>query len=112
MEMKTKTLDGGITMISLVGRLDILGAQKIDLHFSAIAGAHRRVIVDLEQVEFLASMGIRTLIVGAKSVKSKGGRMVLLRPTPGVEKVIVDSGTDTVIPVMHELKAAITAVSI
>lgn len=112
MEMQSETLDGGITKVNLVGRLDILGAQKIDLHFSVIAGSHRKVIVDLEQVEFLASMGLRTLIVGAKSVKSKGGRMVLLRPRPEVEKVIVDSGTDTVIPVMYELEAAIAAVSV
>ena len=109
MEMTTETLDRGVMMITLAGRLDILGAQNIDLHCSAIAGAHRKVIVDLEKVDFLASLGIRTLILGAKSVRSKGGRMVLLRPQPEVEKVIIASGTDTVIPVLWNLDAAIAA---
>src|SRR5271168_5286377 len=76
MEMKTETINGDVAKIILTGRLDILGAQQIDLHFTAITGSQRKVIVDLEGVLFLASMGIRTLIMGAKSVKSKGGRMV------------------------------------
>jgi anti-sigma B factor antagonist len=111
MEMTTEMLEGGVMIVTLAGRLDILGAQKIDLHFSSIAGAHRKVIVDLEKVDFLASLGIRTLILGAKSVRSKGGRMVLLRPQPEVEKVILGSGTDTVIPVLWDLDAAIAAMS-
>ena len=110
MEMKTETINGDVTKIILTGRLDILGAQQIDLHFAAITGSQRKVIVDLEGVLFLASMGIRTLIMGAKSVKSKGGRIVLLKPTADVEKVLTGSGTDTVVPIMHDLESAIAAV--
>ncbi len=111
MEMKLETRADGIAKVNLAGRLDILGAQKIDLHFSAITGGHRKVIVDLEEVPFLASMGIRLLIIGAKTIKSKGGRMALLKPTPDVEKVLIGSGTDTVIPILHDLDAAVSAVS-
>jgi anti-sigma B factor antagonist len=110
MEMKTETINGDVTKIILTGRLDILGAQQIDLHFAAITGSQRKVIVDLEGVLFLASMGIRTLIMGAKSVKSKGGHIVLLKPTADVEKVLTGSGTDTVVPIMHDLESAIAAV--
>jgi len=111
MEMKIETLAGGITKVNLAGRLDIMGAQQIDLQFSAIAGSHRKVIVDLEQVPFLASMGIRTLLMGAKAMKSKGGRMAILKPTSNVEKVLTASGTDTVIPILYDLESAISAVS-
>jgi anti-anti-sigma factor len=111
MEMKIENLANGVTKVSMIGRLDIIGAQEIDLHFSVIAGSHRKVIVDLEQVTFLASMGIRTLLMGAKSMKPKGGRMALLKPILDVEKVLISSGTDTVIPITHDLDAAITAVS-
>ncbi len=111
MEMQTQSLAGDITKVNLTGRLDIVGAQKIDLHFNVVVGNHPRVIVDLEHVPFLASMGIRTLIMGAKTMKSKGGRMVLLKPTPDVETVLTDSGTDTIIPIVHDLDAAVAAVS-
>ena len=111
MEMQTQSLPGDITKVILTGRLDITGAQQIDLRFNVVTGNHPRVIVDLQQVCFLASMGIRTLIVGAKTMKAKGGRMVLLNPTADVETVLTDSGTDTVIPIVHDLDAAIAAVS-
>ncbi|HTU78226.1 MAG TPA: STAS domain-containing protein [Solirubrobacteraceae bacterium] len=111
MEMKIETLADDITKVNLEGRLDILGAQQIDLHFNVIVASQRKVIVDLEQVLFLASMGIRTLIIGAKTVKLKGGRMVLLRPSADVHKVLTAMGTDTVIPIVHDLEAAISAVS-
>jgi anti-anti-sigma factor len=111
MEMKIETLDGGVTKVNLVGKLDIAGAMDIDLHFNVVVGSQRQVIVDLSQVSFLASMGIRTLIMGAKGVKSKGGRMALLSPTPEVEQVLTVSGTDTLIPIEHDLDAAIRLVA-
>ncbi len=109
--MQTQALSDNITKVTLTGRFDILGAQKIDMHFNVVVGNHPRVIVDMEQVPFLASMGIRTLIMGAKTMKSKGGRMVLLKPVADVESVLTDSGTDTIIPIVHDLDAAIAAVS-
>ena len=111
MDMTITTLDDGITKVDLVGRLDIEGAMKIDLHFSVVAGSQRKVIVDLEQVAFLASMGIRTLLIGAKAVKSKGGRMVLLRPSATVEEVLVTSGIPTLIPIAYDLESAIGSLS-
>jgi anti-sigma B factor antagonist len=111
MDMQIESLADGVTKVNLIGRLDILGAQKIDLNFSVVAGGHRKVIVDLEQIQFLASMGIRTLLMGAKAIKSKGGAMALLNPTPDVEKVLIVSGIEAIVPILHDLKAAIAAVS-
>jgi anti-sigma B factor antagonist len=111
MDMNIENLSDDVTKINLVGRLDISGALQIDLDFNTVAGSHRKIIVDLEQVPFLASMGIRTLVVGAKAVRSKGGSMVVLKPTPDVEKVLVSSGIDTFIPILHDLDAAIHAVT-
>lgn len=49
--------------------MDVMGAMQIDVQFSAVAAANRAVVVDLSEVEFLASMGLRTLIMGAKSMQ-------------------------------------------
>jgi anti-sigma B factor antagonist len=110
MEMAVETFEGGVAVVRLTGRLDIAGAEKIDLHFSVISGAHRKVIVDLEKVTFLASMGVRTLIVGARSIRSKGGKAALLNPNTDVEKVLTDTGTDTLMPIVHDFAAALHAV--
>lgn len=106
MDISFEQLPSGVALIRLKGRLDIMGAMKIDVQFSAVTAANRAVVVDLGEVEFLASMGLRTLIMGAKSMRSKSGRMVLYRPQPLVEEVLVTSGTTTLIPVAHDLAEA------
>lgn len=111
MDMAIAALADGVSKVTLTGRLDIQGAEKIDLPFSVLQGSHRKVIVDLAQVSFMASMGIRTIVLSAKSIKSKGGHMVLLKPNPDVEQVLVTSGIDSIIPIFHDLDAAIAAVS-
>ncbi len=105
-DIKFERLASGVTVIQLKGRLDITGAMKIDVQFAAVAAANRALVVDLAEVEFLASMGLRTLIMGAKSMHSKAGRMVLWRPVPMVEEVLVTSGTTTLIPLTHDFADA------
>ena len=55
MELTGETLSDDVTQVHLVGRLDILGAEQIDLRFSTICGSRKKVIVDLSDVSFLAS---------------------------------------------------------
>ena len=106
MDISFEQLASGVTVIVLKGRMDVLGAIKIDVQFAAVTAANRAVVVDLGGVEFLASMGLRTLIMAAKSMHTKKGRMALWRPQPMVEEVLVISGTTTLIPVAHDMVEA------
>ncbi len=111
MKLSTETLPGDVTKVILEGLLDIAGSQEIDLRFSVVAGANKAVVVDLSAVTFVASIGIRTLLTGAKAVHSRGGKLVLLNPSSAVEKVLKVTGVDTLMPIFHDADAAIQAVS-
>ena len=111
MEITVEVLSGDITQVHLVGRLDILGAEQIDLRFSAICGSRRKIIIDLAEVSFLASMGMRTILIGAKAASANGGKVVLLKPTSSVEEVLTIANINSIIPLVHDLDAAIGAVS-
>jgi len=110
MQMHMEEIGGTVTRASLNGKLDIAGALAIDMAFSVLVGSRRAIVVDLSNVSFIASMGLRTLVIGAKTVAAKGGRMVLLSPTPDVAKVLADSAIDTLIPIYGDLAAATAAV--
>jgi anti-anti-sigma factor len=43
-------------------------------------------------VTFVASIGLRHLVSAAKAVGRRGGRLVVLNPTPAVAEVITTSG--------------------
>ena len=111
MDLVIEDLPGGIKLAKLAGRLDIPGAAKIDLPWNVLIGNNLKVVVDLEAVSFMASMGIRSIILGAKKVTSRGGRMVLLKPNPDVHKVLTETGTDAIVPIVDSLDAAVAAVA-
>lgn len=99
-------LENGLTMVALQGRMDINGALALDPVFAKLAEEKRNVIVDMSEVSFLASLGIRTLVVSCKALAAKGGNLVLLKLQPGVEKVLKMSGLHTMIPIVADVGEA------
>ena len=106
MDLSLETIGDDVTRVVLVGRLDHKGAGEIDLKLSTVAGSRRKVVFDLEQVSFLASMGIRCLVMSAKTIKAKGGRSAILNPQPEVENILTMSSIDAIMPIFHDLDAA------
>jgi anti-sigma B factor antagonist len=92
-------ISGGIAEVKVVGRMDIKGVFAIEDEFASVAETKRKVLVNLEAVTFLASLGIRTLVMTCKAVAAKGGDLVLLNPQANVEKVLTSSGIDQAIKI-------------
>jgi len=67
-------------------------------------------VVDLRKVSFLASLGLRGIVVAAKSITGKCGCIVLLAPQPNVEEVRTVSGIDQLIAIHHDEQSAFAAV--
>jgi anti-anti-sigma factor len=109
MQLSMEQLEGGIARVILDGRLDIAGAQEIDLKMNVIAGRQKAVLLDLQKLLFIGSMGLRTLIVPAQAIRGRGGKVVLFAPNEMVEKVLRASSIETLIPIHHELQSAIAA---
>jgi anti-anti-sigma factor len=106
MEWNIADLENGLSKLSLAGRMDLQGSLAIDPVFAKIAEEKTLVVVDMSNVSFLASLGLRTLVVSCKTLAGKGGNLVLLNPQPGVEKVLLTSGINTIIPVVSDMGAA------
>ncbi len=110
MPVAFQDLDDGVTKIVLTGRIDIAGAMEIDMPMSVAGGSRRAVVVDLSGVEFMASLGLRSVVLCGKSIMSKGGKLVLLSPQPAVEEVITVSGVDELFAIYRDEALAIAAV--
>ena len=106
MELTTAEIGREITKVSLSGRLDIDGALKVDGPFMDIVKEKKFVVVDLSEVAFLASLGMRTLVSGAKASWEHGGRVALLNPQENVEKVLRSAAIDTIIPIVRDVSEA------
>lgn len=111
MTISTESIDGGITRVLLDGRLDIQGAAAIDLRMNVLAGSSKFLLVDLSNVSFLGSMGLRSIVLPAQALQRRGGKMALLNPVPMVEEVLKASSIDQIIPIFHDLDSAVAALS-
>jgi len=110
MQLQYSDLENNIGMIKLIGKLDIIGVGEIETKFAGYcAGDGVRMLVDLSEVDFLASIGIRLLTLSAKSVASRGGKMALVNPIPEVEQVLDVTGIPAIIPIYSNLESAKTA---
>ena len=107
--MQFSKLDNEIRMIKLAGKFDIVGTGEIETKFTGYCSGDKvHVIVDLSGVNFLASIGIRLLMLTARSVNKRGGKMVILNPIPDVKNVLETTGIPAIIPIYSSLESAET----
>ena len=92
----------------LSGRLDMLGMEEISLKLTSLTAIKPLpVIVDLRNVSFLASIGIRSIISSARALDQKGGRMVILLGYNDLVRVTLEStGIDDLIPMVADAELA------
>jgi len=104
--------EGSTATVILNGKLDIYGAEVVELPLATLSGSKQGIVVDLTAVSFLASIGIRHLLLAAKGVTRRGGRLVLLNPTERVEAVLISAGVNVLMPIVRsesEAKAVVGA---
>ena len=99
MELLTLKHAPEVMTVVLDGRMDAAGASSIDRQLNEIAASYRGLIVDLSAVHFLASAGIRTLLLAAKTLQRQGGTLVLLAPQPDIAAVLKVTGILDLLPV-------------
>jgi anti-anti-sigma factor len=91
---------GEVMRVALSGRLDTAGAGAIEPRFAAAVVANgRATLVDMTEVAFLASLGVRMIISTARSLAFRGGRMVLYGATPPVMEIIETTLLHEIVPV-------------
>ena len=109
MDLKIVQRDARVTRVALSGKLDVEGESQIGDHFrQLIETSGTNFIVDMSQVSYLASLGIRLLFAGAKMLAADGQKMVVLSPQPMVEETLLNSGTARLIPIVHDEAAVMS----
>jgi anti-anti-sigma factor len=114
MEITITDFGDTIKKVTLVGKLDIMGAEQIGLPLAAVAGSRSNLVIDMIGVDFIASIGIRHLVMAAKTVARGTGKLVLLAPNPMVTEILVIAGLDQLLPIVRsegEARAAFGSAS-
>ena len=111
MKVDVINIGNGILKVVLTGSMNEQGVLEVESQFNEIMKTKMtKVIIDLKDVNFLASRGIRILVLSARLLREKGGKLVLVNPPATVEETMKTGGIDTIVPIAPDLSAAIALV--
>jgi anti-sigma B factor antagonist len=83
-----------------LGRIDSSNALNHERELLALlANDVKSVTVDLSELDYISSAGLRVLLVTAKAAKARGGKVVLSAPRPSILEVLKISGFDRILEV-------------
>ena len=106
MEIRSNELQD-IQIISLQGSMDALTAGEVEKYFEhEVDRPGGKVILDLAEVEFMSSAGLRAIMAISKNLRQSGGEIRLAAAQPGVEKMLRISGFTTILKSYPSLAAA------
>ncbi len=89
----TEHREGGLLVLAVEGRLDHAGAGEFQTRACRhIADGERAMVVDFQGTSFVASMGIRALILPAQEMAKAGGRLALAGLSPQLRRLFEISG--------------------
>ena len=89
LDIKVEPSRDGRVRVALHGRLDTQTYAKCEQHLQPCLGPATRVLVlDLAELVYMSSMGLRVLMKTNKALAAHGGKLLLTRLQPPIRAVI------------------------
>ena len=112
MKIETEILGAGL-ILKPVGRIDQTTAPAFQERLLAALddGQDAAVALDLSEVDFLSSIGLRALMIAHKQCQTSGAKLVLFALTPVVREVFAISRFDTVLRCFEDRGAALSSLT-
>jgi len=86
------TVNGDVNEVKLVGRLDVKAARDAETAFSDAAQAAPNILLDMTELDYIASAGLRALKRLREDVRSNGGTLTLKGVQDDVMEVLEMTG--------------------
>ena len=82
-------VDGDRAVITLEGELDLATVSELEAEIARVAEAERAatLVIDLRELSFMDSSGLRAVLAAEARIRDAGGRCVLVRGPEGVQRV-------------------------
>lgn len=97
----------GVTVVRFTGSLNQLGVDAVERDFGAAAGAARRLVVDLSQVDVLNTPAIAMFLSAQRQLKQSGGRLILTGTRGLVDELLRRCRLDVVLTIVPSIEEAV-----
>ena len=95
-----KRKEKNATIIQVKGRLDAGSSPELEKEIDGLAEAgEKHLLLDLAELNYISSAGLRVILAGAKKLKAKGGSLSVASLVSVVKEVFEISGFSSIIPI-------------
>jgi anti-anti-sigma factor len=110
MEIETRKEENA-TVVSVTGKMDAVSAPVLEKELSQLmADGEKGFILDLGQLDYISSAGLRVILATAKRLKEKEGKILLASLQDMVKEVFEISGFSAIIPIYESVESALNHV--
>ncbi len=107
MEIATRK-EGGAMVVSVTGRIDAVTAPEFEKGLSAlIAGGDMVLLLNLNDLEYISSAGLRSILTTAKQLKAKEGKLLFCGLKGPVKDVFKISGFGSIFKIFETEEEAL-----
>ena len=102
--------NNGWAVLGVSGEVDVATVPRLreQLHSLVAQGSHR-IVVDLDQVDFLDSTGLGVLVGALKRVRTHDGELALVCTQPRIRKVFEVTGLTKVFSLYDSVDEAVSS---
>ena len=91
--------NGNTLQLNVEGKIDTLNCQEFQDTILKTFQRTNDLIINMDNVAYVSSAGLRALILGQKTAVSKGGSLVIINASSSVKDVFRVTGFDKVLDI-------------
>lgn len=91
MEVNTTTI-GDVAVVTLIGQIDASTAPEAQQQVLPLAKAGGKILLDLSQVPYMSSAGLRMLLSTYRQLSANNGSIVLVGVVEGIQDTMSATG--------------------
>lgn len=109
MEISTEELKQ-VSVMAVSGRVDSATAPELENSLKKLVEAEKtQIVLDLKNVEYMSSAGLRAMVSTLKAVKRVNGDLRLASPSPRVEEVLRLAGLTSIFSIHPTREEAVAS---
>ena len=98
------TVTGDTAVVALTGELDVSGASLVEHELDRLVSDHdaHELVIDLSELEFMDSTGLRTVVSADARAREEGRRLAVVRGPEPVDRIFSVTRLDERIEIVDE----------
>jgi len=105
----SQSASGDVAVVVISGRVDSLSAVTLESELTKVMKNHKKIVLDMKNVEYVSSAGVRTIMKVLQSTQKSGGGLKLASLSNTVKEVLENVGMTQFVKTFSSVDEAVAS---